>query len=337
MIAVKPSANIIGAIGMLKGPYASYDALVHIEKCGRVCYKSEDRITAGSAEKFVSGIIKSGHEAVLEHYSLCYTVNRMLYGWFTRVRDMMETDAAAPEKCYLRFSEIQSLVVSGNIRAWRNFFKYCSSKLQQQNQPVLPMGVHTVILDNRALFPEFVSDAETMHFNFGRSAIHPCNPWNLSTAERLIHCDVTVRFIVDRGVSHELVRHRPASFCQESTRYCNYASGNFGDDIKFIEPFFFSNDADKHAAWMTACKTAESIYKRLIRSGSTPQEARSVLPNSLKTEVCMTANLAEWRLFLQLRALGSSGRPHPQMSEVTVPLLAEFQQLEPPIFCELKK
>lgn len=193
-------------------PLDGQAVLKHIEQCGRVCYKSEDKITDTSAAKFVAGIIKRGHEAVLEHF------------------------------------------------------------------------------------------------------------------------DITVKFICDRGVSHEIVRHRVASYCQESTRYCNYSKGGFGEEITVIRPCFWDESDLKYAAWANLCSKAEDAYIDLVRSGATPQEARSVLPNSLKTEVVMTANIREWRHFFKLRTAPAA---HPQMREVAIPLLRRMQELVPVVFDDI--
>ncbi len=187
--------------------------LKHIELCGRVCYKSEDKITDTSATTFVTSIIKRGHEAVLEHY------------------------------------------------------------------------------------------------------------------------DITVKFICDRGVSHELVRHRLASYCQESTRYCNYSKDGFGGEITVIWPYFLSKGSTAMQHWVWACRQAEDAYFNMLNFGCTPQEARSVLPNSLKTEVVMTANLREWRHFFKLRTAPAA---HPQMRELAVPLLHRMQELVPVVFDDLE-
>lgn len=143
---------------------------------------------------------------------------------------------------------------------------------------------------------------------------------------------ITVRFIVDRGISHELVRHRLASYAQESTRYCNYTKGKFGDELTFIKPFFWPENSLAYKVWAKQCLDAEISYRYLISLGATPQEARSILPNSLKTEVVMTANPREWRAFFSLRTPESA---HPQMREVTIPLLKEFASLCPPLFADL--
>lgn len=155
----------------------------------------------------------------------------------------------------------------------------------------------------------------------------------------LEHCSFTVKFIVDRGVSHEIVRHRVASYCQESTRYCNYSKDKFGKEITVIKPCFWDEDEDenkehiKYAVWKRGVADAESAYFELLDLGATPQEARSVLPNSLKTEVVMTANIREWRHFLKLR---TSPAAHPQIREVAIPLLKELQEKIPVLFDDIE-
>lgn len=139
----------------------------------------------------------------------------------------------------------------------------------------------------------------------------------------LEHASATLRFICDRGVTHELVRHRIASYSQESTRYCNYSHGKFGGGIKVIDlATGFGYDLDnpqdraKYAEWMEAMEDAEGHYMKMLELGATPQEARSVLPSSTKTEIVVTMNIREWRHFVRLRYLGTTGAPHPQMREV---------------------
>lgn len=204
--------NVINANVEFMEPIDGQEILKHIEKCGRVCYKSEDKIKEESAEKFVAGIIKRGHEAVLEHKSF------------------------------------------------------------------------------------------------------------------------TIKFICDRGVSHEIVRHRVASYCQESTRYCNYSDDKFGKEITVIRPCFFK-DSGEEERWLEAMQNAENLYFELLEYGETPQEARAVLPNSLKTEVVMTANLREWRHFFKLRCAPAA---HPQMREVAIKLLHLCQEKIPVIFDDIE-
>mgnify|MGYP002540939379 FL=1 len=151
----------------------------------------------------------------------------------------------------------------------------------------------------------------------------------------LEHASVTVKFVVDRGISHELVRHRLASFAQESTRYCDYSKDDFGSEITFIIPDYLEYKSEGWNIWKESMKQAEDAYFKMLDFGLSPQQARAVLPNSLKTEVVMTANLREWRHFFKLRALGTTGKPHPQMLEVAVPLLEDMKNLIPVVFDDL--
>ena len=148
----------------------------------------------------------------------------------------------------------------------------------------------------------------------------------------LEHESITVRFVCDRGVSHEIVRHRLASYSQESTRYCNYSGDRFGSGLTVIKPYFLKEKTGAYTSWITAMFVAEKEYFAMLNWGCTPQEARSVLPNSTKTEVVMTANLREWRHFLKLRTAKAA---HPQMRELTVPLLHELQRQIPVVFDDI--
>jgi len=214
------TVRIVDAGFEIMTPLKSDEILKHLELVGRVCYKSEDKITDTSAAAFIAKIIERGHEAIIEHYG------------------------------------------------------------------------------------------------------------------------ISVKFIVDRGVSHELVRHRIASWAQESTRYCDYSKGKYGGEISFIRPFFWTEGdqlpyaESEYKDWMDAMTYAESAYMKLMEKKASPQEARSVLPNSLKTEVVMTANLREWRHFFILRTADAA---HPQMREVTRPLLIEFAEKIKVIFDDIIK
>jgi len=156
------------------------------------------------------------------------------------------------------------------------------------------------------------------------------------------HCNVTVRIICDRGISHEIVRHRIASYSQESTRYCNYSKGKHGAEITVIRPFFWEADCGNEAernyrekqrmAWMEAMHNCEKAYLKLLGYGASPQEARSVLPNSLKTEIIMTANFRSWRNFFQQRTAKAA---HPQMREIAKPMFEEFKRKIPLIFDDI--
>lgn len=148
----------------------------------------------------------------------------------------------------------------------------------------------------------------------------------------LEHSSLSVQFTVDRGVTHELVRHRIMSFAQESTRYCNYANGKFGNEITVIRPMFWKEDSVEMGNWEASCLAAERTYIGLVESGVAPQEARTVLPTCVKADIVLTGNYREWRHFFWLRAADSTGAAHPQMHEVAQPLLAELHNRIPVVF-----
>ncbi|MCD6272927.1 MAG: FAD-dependent thymidylate synthase [Deltaproteobacteria bacterium] len=146
------------------------------------------------------------------------------------------------------------------------------------------------------------------------------------------HISISVRFICDRGITHEIVRHRLAAYSQESTRYANYSKDKFGNEITVIKPYFWSEDSEEYLEWKIAMKNAEQSYLKLLKNGARPEQARSVLPNSLKTEIVMTCNLREWRHVLDLRCSKAS---HPQIREIMLPLLTEFHEKIPVLFDDL--
>ena len=316
MKIIKPYAEIVDDIN-------GQDILQKIEKCGRVCYKSEGKICDGSAEKFVANIIKRGHEAVLEHGSFIFKFPLSFYYDTIRVINELEEDECG-FLSFLRFTNDKKPIVSGNVRAWRSFFKTLV-----EVKGVIPIEFEEFIRNNPILFPEF-SDVEYNGKIYIRT--EPLDVTDLETEnEKLTHQDMTVKFVVDRGVSHEIVRHRIASYCQESTRYCNYIKDDFGSEITVIQPYYMV-DSISYKTWVKAMQSCENTYFELLNISLTPQEARTVLPNSLKTEVVMTANLREWRTFFKLRTPAAA---HPQMREVTRPLLDKFKQLIPVVFDDI--
>jgi len=156
----------------------------------------------------------------------------------------------------------------------------------------------------------------------------------------LEHEKVTVRVICDRGISHELVRHRLSSYSQESSRYCSYFKKKFGNEITIIEPCFWpdknvegTDDYKKYQIWLRSMQNAENDYMELMKLKAKAQEARDVLPNSLKTEIVISANLRQWRNFFNLRVNKAA---HPQMREITIPMLRRFQELIPVVFDDIE-
>lgn len=317
MQAIKPYTQIYGDIN-------GQEILKKIEACGRVCYKSEGKIEEGSAEKFVANIIKRGHEAVLEHASFIVEVDPEFYDETKYVINQLEERGDFIS--FLRFTFDTRPIISGNVRAWRSFFAAA-----MKDYGHLPIASEKFIKNNPIVFPEFQDVKFKPYANASDFKI--LNPSELdSTNEKLTHQDVTVKFVVDRGVSHEIVRHRIASYCQESTRYCNYSKEDFGSEITFIIPHYLDYKSAAWNTWKETMKACEDAYFKLLDIGLLPQEARAVLPNSLKTEVVMTANLREWLTFFKLRTANAA---HPQMREVTRPLLDDFKELIPVVFDDI--
>ncbi len=298
----------------------------HIEKVGRTCYKSEDKITETSATKFVGNLIKRGHEAMIEHWSLifltdCYTYEDVLTDWNT-----------FNPKPYIRFTKTYTddgelrCVISGNMRAWRDYAKACIADGYE-----VPHYMWSIICDYPLFFSEFKDFVPAAFVNYVPELV-PITAANLvGPVEHGVHHDVTVKFICDRGVSHEIVRHRTASFAQESTRYCNYSGDKYGKEITVVMPAKFIQGQDAVLDVVTgrqcdigaaACDRAESAYFDLLLTGCTPQEARSVLPNSLKTEVIMTGNLNCWNHFFDLRCAPDA---HPDIQVVAKMAKEEFE------------
>lgn len=321
-----------------------------IEKIGRTCYKSEDKITEESAVKFVQGLCKRKHYAMIEHYwvHIKYTGSypRNFYNSLDNFAtvDCLRLGGSSDILKYVQITEAKDLFISAPLRV---FFDMVSIL---ENVPF-----DTDYIDSNVdgmlscvgnyfpeIFPQCFSYRKTRDFK-----IVPEDAFCVELAEQIAtnpafdpgireyvlyqelmkHKTHTVLFVCDRGVSHELVRHRPCSFAQESTRYCNYSQNKFDGEITFIKPCFWEDDSKEMKLWRTSCDFSESKYFDLLLSGATPQQARDVLPNSLKTEIIMTANEKEWQHIVDLRAKEVTGPVHPQMKEIMCPWHSELVTL----------
>lgn len=307
MKIIEPSVEIIKGETPLK----------HLELCGRVCYKSENHIADGTDERFIANIIRSGHEAVLEHFNFCFEVSPKV----KTILAIEDSTNARLNPGYHSFLRWTDRVVSGNVRAWRTFLINSA-----ENYGDLPFFLKDFVQSNPVLFPE-LQELRFSRWSWVRAkkaTMRLMSDDELKTeAEILTHRCVTLKFICDRGVSHEIVRHRTASFCQESTRYCNYQGFVFGNEITVIKPCYLEKGTYAYITWENACDDAEIAYFELLDDKKSPQEARAVLPNSLKTEVVMTAPVWVWKHFFELRC---SHAAHPQMREVALmarPLVLE--------------
>lgn len=320
MKAIKPYANIVD-IG------ESGDVLKKIEWIGRTCYKSTENIKEGSAEKFVLGLVKAGHEAMVEHATFIFKMDARAYNNLNRI---MRSLSYVGFKSFLRTTYADCPIISGNVRAWRDFAKECLKELG-----AIPKFMEDFIFSNPILFPEYLNVSMYDHILDGKMTQITVKDL-VTENEKLTHWDVTVQWVVDRGITHEIVRHRPASFAQESTRYCNYSKDKFGNELTFIIPEFFEKGTNDYILWKAQMELDETAYMKMINRGVTPEKARTILPHSLKTELIMTAPLGEWKHFFALRACNVTGKAHPQMLEVAVPLMEEFKKNITGIFDDLK-
>ena len=288
-----------------------------IEKVGRTCYKSEDKITNDSAAKFVSNLIKRGHEAMIEHWSLIFKTDAYWYSEILSDYDMLLHDQKIcleePLRPYIRFTDYQTedgemrCVISGNMRAWRDFARACV-----EGFGFMPRYMHGLIRCYPLFFPEYQDYVPAIIVN---DILIPVSVFELKSFECDVHQTVTLKFVCDRGVSHEMVRHRVASFAQESTRYCNYGNAKFGSEITVVRPSWCAEGSAAYETWRDGCIQAEGAYFMLLKEDTKPQEARSLLPNSTKTEIIVTMNLNDWEHFFHLRCAEGA---HPDMREVAI-------------------
>ena len=277
------------------------DIYKRIELAGRTCYKSEDKIKEDSAKKFVKAMIKSNHTAMLEHASLVFQVDSYFI-WDTikrfNRRYLNMTECLYPN----RSSQTnRRLLVSGNIRAIN----------ESKNRFLLKAMVDAGYEDAVYSYDKIELDKD---YNADIKVVDIMSIENIQNEEILNHYYPSFRCITDRAVTHEMVRHRPASFAQESQRYVNYEKKG---GVEFIKPYWFdSASASEKISFKFSLQNSEGIYKELIESGLKPQEARGVLPNATKTEIVMTAPMYEWQHFLNLRYFGTTGTPHPDIKNI---------------------
>jgi thymidylate synthase (FAD) len=318
MKIIDPSVELIN-------PSGAMDAEELIETVARTCYKSEDAITPGSARKFVQGLIKREHTAMLEHATIIFQMStHFLRGAF---EDVLETDSPDLYLKYINVSLINTEdcrnynIVSTNVRVLKSLYDEIYSldslKIDSMYPTLNALFEKLYEFGYSDLFPyqrAFEYAPSSLYFDIRPMSKEELLEKNVSRVELMKHVTHTIKFVCDRGVSHELVRHRPCSFAQESTRYCNYTSGKFGSELTFIRPCFFNKY--ELVFWADVCEQIEARYVSMINLGHSPQEARCILPNSLKTELIITANEKEWDHILDLRLRGTTGKPHPQMIEV---------------------
>lgn len=286
---------------------SSTDLYKKIERCGRTCYQSFDKISDNSDEKFIKMILSRRHYTVLEHGQIIMKMKDNFEGWMTTVNIF-----GSP---YLKsHCNHDYYLVSGNVRAWVEFFeKLDASKITSSYY----LSVENAF---RSKYPLLFGET----FDYSVADISWVTPSELDEEEFCALYRPTVKIIADRGFLAEITRHRLASFSVESTRYCNYSNDKFGNEITMIEPSFYVSNNTQYVLWHNTCLDIEKAYFALLETGSTPQEARSILPNSLKTEIIMTADIEEWNHIFELRCAEAA---HPQMREIMIPMRDSFSLL----------
>ena len=286
------------------------DPLIHIEKIGRTCYKSMSDFTHETSIKFFKGLVKSGHHSVLEHATFIFKVDLINLAQAERLSILNSK--------YLNWTQTHDplnssvnrdrVFVSGNLRAIKE--SGCLGLMHTLCKVYPDMECYFKISGTKSLGSYYMSPFTLIP----RTSFISSNP---NKQEIDAHLYTSIAFLTDRGVTHEMVRHRPASYSQESTRYCNYSHEKFGSELEFIKPATFDEwSEEQRSTYIKSLEQAESAYMKLTESGLKAQFARGVLPTDIRTRIVMTANHEEWEHFFNLRSKGTTGSPHPNMKKV---------------------
>jgi thymidylate synthase (FAD) len=304
----------------------SENKINNIANIARICYKSENKADDESNKRLIENLIKNKHFAMLEHedYILYFKDVDYFVAYYKLISDVERWFGI---KLYLIATNTQ--LISGNIRAWRNFYKYVSSyikavyKNESKNIRFVVSNVFrdciffNDVLGNNGLFAfDIVNDI----VKFDKSDLTIKN-------EILAHYRVSAKIICDRGISHEIVRHRNFSFAQESTRYVNYNKKEI-EFIDYSEYNKLNNPMLNLLVGMNSEATTD-MYNGIINNGYEPQLARVVLPHNLKTEIVVTGNLREWCHFFNLRLFEKTGKAHPMIKDLSSQLIDEFESKTP--------
>ncbi len=320
--------------------------LKHIETVGRNCYKSEEKITDDSYIAFIKMLINRGHYAMLEHNLIPISIKgQWAQDCFFELKDLnSELNKESLETYDTRFvnftDDENGFVISANLRVYRDLLKF------YPNNPFI-QSIVAVLINNgyKIMFEDLNLDFLEEEAIKGLKLTIIIDTNKFSPIEKLYHEFKSIRFVCDRGISHEIVRHRVAAFAQESTRYVDYSKKGIKaltgkrKHISYIIPNWLN--IPEHICssiksinrisdlivkeWMKGIKISEKTYYNLLKLGWQAQEARSVLPNSLKTDIIVTMNLRGWKHFFDMRLPKTA---HEQMRELTIPLYEkEFKNI----------
>ncbi len=297
--------------------FTSGRILEQIERCGRVCYKSEDKITAESAPPFIRGIIKRGHESVIEMAQVVMRVKADSPDLFHQFFELI------PRFCQASRTAANEFIISGNPRSFRD--------LARRSPGLELVGAVARLLSESCpiIFEDLIDNPDLAAGNEVEVKLLDAAQVDALPVEQLVkHRTLLLHITVNRAVTHELVRHRIASYLQESQRYCRYGEEKFGGEVVFIRPCFFSENSREYTVWKQAMEETERHYLKLLETSS-PQASRTVLPNSCKTEIMVNATLEEWFHILRLRA---SKAADPSMREIMLQILPEMIRRFPRVF-----
>jgi len=281
-----------------------------IELCGRVCYKSEGKITEDSAIPFVTRVAAHGHNSVLEMAVVSFQIS-------CHPDHVLEFLSCQPKFFIIDRSD-QGLLLTGSIRSFRELYgQHPDNQVINDLLTVLaakePFLFEGVFEQKNAL----ALDPQIVIKKIGLDEVE-------NLPEKLLrrHRFVGVKFVVNRAVSHEIVRHRLCSFLQESQRYCRYSQDQFDGQVTFIKPTFYEEGSEEFRVWQETMETAENSYLKLQET-STAQAARTVLPNSCKTEIIVYCNLTEWQHILKLRTAKGAD---PSIRAIMIPLAEKMEK-----------
>jgi thymidylate synthase (FAD) len=290
---------------------------VRIEYCGRICYKSENRIDNQSAIPFVRKMAENGHNSVLEMGVVTVLVSSStpepIHALFYCQPKFLQIDRLSTNR----------LLITGSIRAFREMLLYHPTDSISRAIVVLLAKRHPYFFED---LTTGVEEEEPQGLSVDKISLEEVE--QLSTPQLVKHRHIAVKFIVNRAVTHELVRHRTCAFLQESQRYCRYSADKFGNEVTFIKPVFFDEQSEEFGLWKKSMEAMEQQYFNLLQT-ATPQAARTVLPNSCKTEIIVYTNFLEWLHIFKLRTSMSA---EPSMREIMIPLHQELGQRYPTIF-----
>lgn len=302
MNIIPPAYEILDALDL-------QSLAVRIEYSGRICYKSEDQINQDSAIPFVRKMAEHGHNSVLEMGVVTLRVN------FSDPQLRTELMANQPRYLHIDNLDQQTMLITGSVRAFREMLMFYPGCILVKAMAALLAARHPYFFETILPAAGLQNDASISVTKVSLDEVDKLPP-----ELRLKHRHVGVKFIVNRAITHEIVRHRPCSFLQESQRYCRYSENKFGGEVTFIKPMFYEDGSPEYALWKKAMEDTEQIYLKLLETSS-PQAARTVLPNSCKTELIVYANLQEWKHIFKLRTTKAA---EPSMREVMIPLHEEL-------------